>query len=113
MPIVNFARSPIHLRGQRKLWRILTNVGQFNEGLEELEIAARLDPYEYMHWANIGLMLKHVGRNQEAIEAFQNAVKINPNCSHVSSCLAKLLADSLLADSLLAASLLADSISEG
>ena len=77
-----------------KYGQVLCDVGRFDEGLEELEIAAILDPHQYMHWANIGLMLQHVGRNQEAIEAFQHAAKINPNCSHVSSCLATLLADS-------------------
>ena len=77
-----------------KYGQVLCDVGRFDEGLEELEIAASLDPHQYMHWANIGLMLQHVGRNQKAIAAFQNAAKINPNCSHVSNCLTKLLADS-------------------
>jgi Flp pilus assembly protein TadD len=47
-------------------------------GLAEMREAARLNPRSYQSFGNIGVCLLKLNRNEEAREALEQALEINP-----------------------------------
>src|SRR5262245_40137391 len=49
------------------------------EALAELRVATAINPYNPVWLHNLGLALDHLGRHEEAIEAYEQALAIDPN----------------------------------
>jgi len=54
----------------------------------ELQLALEINPNNYSWWFNKGLILDTLSRYPEAIEAFENALDIEPNDPEIMNCLA-------------------------
>src|SRR5947207_14330443 len=52
---------------------------KWQEALEELRAATSINPYNSAWFFNIGLTLDELGRAEEAIEAYREALQIEPN----------------------------------
>lgn len=65
------------LRGKANILRLL---GNFSESLSYLERAvAAHDPKTYEAWNDAGLILQTLSKHEEALNAYENALLINPN----------------------------------
>ena len=52
---------------------------KWHEALEELRAATNINPYNAAWFFNIGLTLDELGRTDEAIEAYEQALLIDPD----------------------------------
>jgi tetratricopeptide (TPR) repeat protein len=66
-------------------------VGEFEKAVEKFRAALRLGPNDAEIFYNFGLCLQQQGRSQQAIEAYQNTLRINPQHVRASQALRELL----------------------
>ena len=62
---------------------LLDILGRQDEALEELRLAASLDPFSRIAQSNMGGLLVTMGRPQEAIEQFSQSLKEYPDFAHI------------------------------
>jgi tetratricopeptide (TPR) repeat protein len=65
---------PLHERA-----RLYSGAGYYNDALEDLNAANKLEPDNYWIAADRGILLMEMNRKPEALEDFSRAVKIDPN----------------------------------
>lgn len=66
--------APLH----HELAVVLSIAGQFQEAVEEMTIACRLEPKEAEYWFKLGLAWNELGRTDQTIAALDQAVRLDP-----------------------------------
>lgn len=65
--------------GRNKLATILFLNGKYNDSLKECRVSLQLNPNHFGAWNGMGMCLFNLGRYNEAIDAFANALAIQPH----------------------------------
>jgi tetratricopeptide (TPR) repeat protein/4-amino-4-deoxy-L-arabinose transferase-like glycosyltransferase len=73
------AKCPQNPRAHQNLGFALSQIGKFQEAIEQYEQALRIKPdYAEAH-RNLGIALSQIGKFQEAIGQYEQALRINPD----------------------------------
>jgi serine/threonine-protein kinase len=70
-------RAPDNLRGRMNLVVVLLRLNRLEEALAEARRVVGLQPSAEAYW-NLGTILYYLGRDPEAIDAFERSVALNP-----------------------------------
>ena len=64
-------------------YSVLLATSRFDEALEAASLAARLDPVTPMNTAGTAVVWTHMRQYERAVEAFEAALEVNPDCPAV------------------------------
>jgi TolB-like protein/DNA-binding winged helix-turn-helix (wHTH) protein len=73
------ALSPGNSETHRSYATYLTNMGRCGDAISEIKLAQQLDPLSFWVTRDVGRILYECRRYDEALEALQKAVEMNPN----------------------------------
>lgn len=63
---------------------------KYDEALLDLEMVLKLEPRHFGAWTGLGFILQQFGAEEEALEAFEEALKIHPNLKTAKQAAARL-----------------------
>ena len=77
--IAEAAQNPTSFDAQYKLANAYHEAGHTHSSLAAFNEAVKLDPKQSKAWVNRGVVLKDLGRGEDAEESFRKALEMNPN----------------------------------
>eukprot|EP01025_Chloroclados_australasicus_P003398 TRINITY_DN1079_c0_g1_i1.p1 TRINITY_DN1079_c0_g1~~TRINITY_DN1079_c0_g1_i1.p1 ORF type:complete len:323 (-),score=10.99 TRINITY_DN1079_c0_g1_i1:543-1403(-) len=84
---------PSYAEAHNKRATVLYLLQRYMESIEACKIVIELEPYHFGAMSGMGFCYLYLGQNQEALNAFRQAVSVNPGLSQISSFIAKLAKD--------------------